>query len=101
MDRVKAKRRLRPEAWPQMVSRFVSSRMSAEAFSRQQRISLASLKHWQQKLDEAKPIEATVLRPSQPAMSGFVDLGALRSGASRIELRLDLGDGVLLTLSRS
>jgi hypothetical protein len=32
--------------------------------------------------------------------AGFVDLGALGSGAGRIELRLDLGDGVLLTLSR-
>ena len=43
MQRVKAKRRLRAEAWPVMVSRFAGSGMTAEAFSQQQRVSLASL----------------------------------------------------------
>jgi putative transposase len=100
MQRVKAKRRLSAEAWPAMVSQFVSSGMSAEAFSQQQRVSLASLKHWQQKLQGAKRGQTTVVRAAQPEVAGFVDLGALRGSRTRVELRLDLGDGVLLTLSR-
>ena len=101
MQRMKAKRRLSAEAWPQMVSRFASSGMSAEAFSQQQRVSLVSLKHWQEKLQGARPGKAMVARPAQPQLAGFVDLGALGGGGTRVELRLDLGDGVLLTLSRA
>jgi putative transposase len=97
---VKAQRRLSADAWPAMVSQFVGSGMSAEAFSQQQRVSLASLKHWQEKLQGAKPGKTTMVRARQPEVAGFVDLGGLRSGGARIELRLDLGDGVLLTLSR-
>jgi hypothetical protein len=32
--------------------------------------------------------------------AGFIDLGALRGGSARLELRLDLGGGVLLHLVR-
>ena len=83
-----------------MVSRFESSGMSAEAFSQQERVSLASLKRWQQKLEQARRGKAPVVSGLQPQMAGFVDLGALGGGCARVELRLDLGDGVLLTLSR-
>ena len=100
MQRVKAKRRLRAEAWPQMVSRFAGSGMTAEAFSQQQRVSLVSLKHWQEKLQQASTGKATVVTPRQPQPAGFVDLGALGGSVGRVELLLDLGDGVLLTLSR-
>jgi hypothetical protein len=101
MQRVKAKRRLRAEAWPAMVSRFAGSGMTAEAFSEQQRVSLASLEHWQEKLQQARPSQRTAVTPAQSQRAGFVDLGALGGSGARVELRLDLGDGVLLTLSRS
>jgi hypothetical protein len=32
--------------------------------------------------------------------SGFVDLGALKDGGSRLEMRLDLGGGVMLHVVR-
>jgi hypothetical protein len=100
MQRVKAKRRLRAQAWPAMVSRFADSGMTAESFSQQERVSLASLKHWQEKLLQARPSQRTAVTPAQPQRAGFVDLGALGGSGARVELRLDLGDGVLLTLSR-
>ena len=100
MQRVQAKRRLRAQAWPQMVSQFARSGMSAETFSQQERVSLASLKHWQEKLQGARPGKTMVVRPAQAESAGFVDLGALRGSGGRVELRLDLGDGVMLTLSR-
>ena len=42
-------------------------------------------------------------QPVAPAMeaTGFVDAGTLKlGGTGRLELRLDLGDGVILHLSR-
>jgi hypothetical protein len=83
------RRRLSAEAWREMVSRFSGSGLSAEAFSERERVSLASLKRWGVEVSQGAPARAD---------GGFVDLGALR--ASRFEVRLDLGDGVLLTLSR-
>ena len=91
---VKAKRRrLGSQAWREMVARFTSSGLSAEAFSQRERVSLASLKRWQQELEGKQAPAAD--------SGGFLELGALRSVGSRFEVRLDLGDGVLLTLSRS
>jgi hypothetical protein len=91
---VKAKRRrLGTQAWREMVARFSSSGLSAEVFSQRERVSLASLKRWQKEL-EGKQAPAAV-------SGGFLELGSLRSVGSRFEVRLDLGDGVLLTLSRS
>ena len=90
---IKAKRRrLSAAAWREMVARFSGSGLSAEAFSQRERVSLASLKRWQQEL-EGKQTPAA-------APGGFLELGSLRSVGSRFEVRLDLGDGVLLTLSR-
>jgi len=90
---VKAKRRrLGEAAWGEMVARFTRSGLSAEAFSQRERVSLASLKRWQQALDRSEAVPAS--------LGGFVELGSLRSAGARFEVRLDLGDGVLLTLSR-
>lgn len=91
---IKAKRRrLSAVAWREMAARFTGSGLSAEAFSQRERVSLASLKRWQQEL-EGKQAPTAV-------SGGFLELGSLRSVGSRFEVRLDLGDGVLLTLSRS
>ena len=87
-------------AWPAMVSEFTSSGMSAEAFSQQQGVSLASLKYWQERLRGTAAPKTMVVRARQPPLAEFVDLGALRGSTRRVELRLELGDGVLLTLSR-
>ena len=90
---VKAKRRrLSEAAWREMIARFGQSGLSAEAFSQRERVSLASLKRWQQALEGKQALAVTP--------GGFLELGSLRSVGSRFEVRLDLGDGVLLTLSR-
>ena len=90
---VKAKRRrLGAQAWGEMVARFTSSGLSAEVFSQRERVSLASLKRWQQELGREESVAG--------GPGGFLELGSLRSSGSRFEVRLDLGDGVLLTLSR-
>jgi hypothetical protein len=64
-------------------------------------ISTKSLRRWQLRLggesDQALIAKATRLT-SKPA--GFIDLGDLRSGASRYEVRLELGAGVILSIAR-
>ena len=86
------RRRLSAEAWGEMVALFASSGLSAEAFSQRERVSLASLKRWEQELGRKQAVTA--------GSSGFVELGSLRTAGSRFEVRLELGDGVLLTLAR-
>jgi hypothetical protein len=44
-----------------------------------------------------KPARAA---PSPVSTAGFVDLGALKDAASRLEMRLDLGGGMLLHVVR-
>lgn len=86
------RRRLSAVAWREMLARFSSSGLSAEAFSQRERVSLTSLKRWQQELASKQMVAATP--------DGFLELGSLSRTGSRFEVRLDLGDGVLLTLSR-
>ena len=55
------------------------------------------LRRWRSLLGEPST------QPAAPAMeaTGFVDAGTLKlGGTGRLELRLDLGDGVILHLSR-
>ena len=86
------RRHLSAVAWREMVLGFKASGLSAEVFSARENVSLASLKRW------VKELAAGEAKRSAP---GFVDLGSLRGSSSRLEVRLDLGDGVLLTLSRA
>jgi hypothetical protein len=86
------RRRLSAAQWPEVVARLATSGLNAEAFAQRERVSLASLRRWQQELGQNSAVAA--------GAAGFVDLGSLRASSSRFEVRLELGDGVLLTLSR-
>jgi len=88
-------------AWRGVLARFAQSGMTVLAFCEREEISRESFYRWRSKL---------TLSPDQPPVhketrvtstaAGFIDLGALRRGSSRLELRLDLGGGVLLHLVR-
>lgn len=86
--------------WRWLLSRFATSAMSAEAFCRAESISVSSLHRWRALLGDVP----TQRRGAEPAPA-FVDLGAVgaiaggKTGA-RLELKLDLGDGVVLHLVR-
>jgi transposase-like protein len=95
-------RRLSAEAWRGMVERFEGSGLSAEGFCEQEGISVASLYRWRLKFRQdasGEPVKRADAAASTEAVE-FVDLGALRPSGSRLELRLDLGGGVILQLSR-
>ena len=93
-------RRSRSE-WRSLLAKFGGSGLSVEAFCRREAISAASFYRWRSLLSGAVDRGDVVGRGSTPA---FVDLGALNSEFSprpRLDLKLDLGDGLILQLARS
>ena len=70
------------------------------AFCRREAISAASLYCWRNLLSDGSDGGGSVVSNRSPA---FVDLGTLNSASAsgpRIELKLDLGDGLTLHLVR-
>jgi putative transposase len=87
--------------WRELLSRFERSGLGVEAFCRREGISAASLYRWRSLLSEAVDRGDVVVHGSTPA---FVDLGALNAESSarlRLDLKLDLGEGLVLHLVRS
>lgn len=104
MERIK-RRRLSAGAWRGVLARFASSGLTVQAFCRRELISTASFYRWRSLLEGAsadveRPPKVSIAATASPT-PGFVDLGTLRpTGSSRLELRLDLGGGLLLHLVR-
>lgn len=95
----KGSRRSRHE-WRSLLAKFDSGDLGVEAFCRRQAISAASFYRWRSLLDDGSGGGDAVGSDTAPA---FVDLGTLNSVSSsrpRIELKLDLGDGLTLHLVR-
>src|SRR5882757_2185052 len=95
------RRRLSAKAWPGMLVRFEASGLTAVAFCEREGISSKSLYRWRLRLrGSASECAADKGTNVTGAAAGFIELGALRGGSSRLELRLDLGAGMLLHLVR-
>ena len=92
------------EEWQTMLSGFARSGLSAEAYCRREGISSASFYRWRTALGNSGAQRRPVMvRNAPPA---FVDTGPLglpraQPPSKRVELRLDLGDGLVLHLVRS
>lgn len=82
--------------WGQLFEAFQRSGETVSAFCRQQGISPASFYHWRKKL------AATSSHADDQPLPGFIDLGALGTAGSagRLEIRLDLGGGLMLQVVR-
>jgi hypothetical protein len=79
---------------------FASSGLDVGEFCRREAISAASLYRWRTLLGEAAQGGQNVARAATPA---FLDLGTLNSAAAsrpRLDLTLELGDGLSLHLVR-
>jgi hypothetical protein len=100
--RRKGKRVKRSEGeWGALLSRFARSGLSVEAFCQREAISVASFYRWRGLLGEGCLGGDVVHHPPAPA---FVDLGALNCTSlarPRLDLRLELGDGLIVHLVRS
>jgi putative transposase len=95
----KGSRRSRHE-WQSLLAKLGGSGLGVDAFCRREAISAASLYRWRTLLSDGSDGDEAMVSNRAPA---FVDLGTLNSVPSsrpRIELKLDLGDGLTLHLVR-
>jgi hypothetical protein len=85
--------------WRSLASRFKASGLGVRAFCRREAVSAASFYRWQRLLSDKRERDGDCGKA--PA---FVDLGSLNSVVPmirpRIDLTLDLGDGLILHLVR-
>ena len=90
------------QGWRGLFSRQSSSGLSVTEFCRRERINASLFRRWRSRLQDcggAQPVVATAAPAGEVAMP-FIDLGDLRSGGSRFEVRLELGAGVILSIAR-
>ena len=105
-NRGSKRRRLNERAWRESFKRFDSSGLTVEAFCQREGLSRSSFNRWRLRLP-ILPGDAPTLR-SQPddakITPSFVDLGllgaAVPAATAGLELRLELGGGLSLTLVR-
>ncbi len=83
------------EDWRGLVSEFSNSTLDRDSFCQSKGMSPLRLLHWQ------KVLRSDGLKlPASKIKSSFVDLGALKAEAPSLELKLDLGGNVVLTITR-
>lgn len=90
------------QGWSELVARQAESGLSVREYCRREGLSAWSLYEWRSRLrargkGPAAPQSKSV---SDKPPAQFIDLGALEPQRSRWEIRLDLGDGVVLQLVR-
>lgn len=90
------------EIWRAMVTRFAQSGLTEEAFCQGEGVSPRLFHRWRTKRVRGtpRPIANKPARVAHSPTAGFVDLGSLKGGGSKLEMRLDLGGGVLLHVVR-
>jgi len=106
-------RRAVENRWRAVMSRFAGAGVSVSAFCRGESIPTQTFYYWRARLRPAQSgvvASKRAITPSHspPAPRGFVDLGLLPSidpatlaGPSGLEIRLDLGAGVVLQIRRT
>jgi hypothetical protein len=95
------RRRHGAETWRRILGRFEESGMTAPAFCERERVGRQSLYRWRSRLG-GESDQALVAKAAQltSKAAGFIDLGDFRSGGLRMEVRLDLSAGVVLSIAR-
>ena len=92
-----------------LIERLNSSRLSVSAFCEREGIRRTSLYRWRsivanegaaEQPEAREPSASARMSTRMETRPGFIDLGALSAESSRLELKLDLGCGVLLHLVR-
>jgi putative transposase len=94
----KGQRRSRSQ-WRSLLGKVGASGLCVEAFCRREGIIAASFRRWRCLLSDAVDSGDIVGHDRAP---GFVDLGTLssQSPSLRLDLKLDLGEGLVVHLAR-
>jgi len=101
------RRRLTECAWRELFHRFSGAGLTVEAFCQREGLSRSSFNRWRSRLPmRSGTVAATAVGASDKRQSAapFVDLGLLGAAGTAapagLEMRLDLGGGLSLTLVR-
>ena len=107
----------RETAWRNRLARFTASKLTVEAFCRREAVPVGTFYGWQARL-RTRDADAGAVPPTARALSSppFLDLGPVNRLASRaaspghdhaphhtqssLDIRLDLGGGVVLHIAR-
>lgn len=98
--KTRRRQRLGEAGWHAALKRFSESGQDVREFCEREGLGQASFYRWRRRLsDELRGDETEATREaSKPA--GFLDLGTLSAKSTRLELRMDLGAGIVLHLVR-
>ena len=100
------RRRLGEDTWRDLLRQFEQGDESVNAFCRREGLSANTFHRWRARLvvaSEAPRSGAVQAKTDDASIPRFVDLGALRApapGVGRLELKLDLGAGMVLHVVR-
>ena len=97
----KSKRVRRSAAtWRRLFSRQASSGLTVPGFCRREGINAGVFRRWRSALKDSTGT-TTMSKAVSRAAAPFIDIGDLGASRRRFEVRLDLGDGILLSLVRN
>jgi hypothetical protein len=83
------------------VDGFGESGLTLPKYCAREGIGIASFHRWRRLLAAPRQRAVTTMpETAAKVASAFVDLGALTGAGARLELRLDLGGGVILQIAR-
>ena len=104
LDNPHRRKRRDANAWRLVMSRFEESGLRVPQFCEREGIGAASFYQWRSRLGSSSS-RRKVSRAPEPVVASargdFLDLGTLGSGTSPVQVRLDLGGGVVVHLTRS
>lgn len=98
------KRVRRSEAvWRELLSRQAASGLRVSEFCRREGINAGLFRRWRATLGESQRHSEPRRAPNETkamAAAPFIDVGVLGSRGARVEVRLELGDGMTLSVVR-
>jgi len=106
MEAKRTRRHLSEQAWAEVFSRFDGSGDSVTGFCKREGLDTSSFHRWRRRL--ATTVAASVSQEPreaarQTAVSSFIEVGAMGAAgepAGPLEVRLDLGSGIVLHVVR-
>jgi putative transposase len=86
--------------WGKLFVKQAGSGLPVMEFCRQEGINAALFRRWHARLEGSSRDAQVILRKKPTRSPPFIDLGDLRAAAPRLEVRLDLGGGMVLGIAR-
>jgi hypothetical protein len=86
--------------WRELFAKQSSSNLPVLEFCRQEGINAALFRRWHSRLAGSEQVDQVVPRNRPVGSPPFIDLGDLRTPSQRLEVRLDLGGGMFLSIAR-